>query len=137
MFGFVVLTATPMVWSLILSFTDYSIITPSHNVGLQNYRDLYHDPKVAGALKNVAIYSALHVPGVMLVSLGLAMLLARIGERSGGIHPRRRRGHDLCPRARGLGVLRTLRNRPRISRLEADRLALAVAKQERVEVNLR
>jgi multiple sugar transport system permease protein len=85
MVGFLVLTATPMVWSLILSFTDYSIISPSHNVGLQNYRDLYHDPKVAGALKNVAIYSALHVPGVMLVSLGLAMLLARIGERSGGI----------------------------------------------------
>jgi multiple sugar transport system permease protein len=85
MFGFIVLTATPMVWSLILSFKDYSIITPSHNVGLQNYRDLYHDPKIAGALKNVAIYSVLHVPGVMLISLGLAMLLARISERSGGI----------------------------------------------------
>jgi multiple sugar transport system permease protein len=85
MFGFIVLTAGPMIWSLLLSFTDYSIISPAHNVGLQNYRDLYHDPKVAGALRNTFIYAALHVPGVMIVSLGLAMLLARVGERSGGV----------------------------------------------------
>jgi multiple sugar transport system permease protein len=85
LFGFIVLTATPMVWSLLLSFTDYSIISQTHNVGLQNYRDVIHDPKVRGALTNTLIYAALHVPGVMIVSLALAMLLARVGERSGGV----------------------------------------------------
>jgi multiple sugar transport system permease protein len=85
MIGFVVLTAGPMVASLILSFTDYSIISATHGVGFQNYHDMIHDPKVRGALRNTLIYTVFHVPGVMLVSLGLAMLLARVGERSGGI----------------------------------------------------
>jgi multiple sugar transport system permease protein len=85
LFGFIVLTAGPMVASLILSFTDYSIISETHSVGLQNYHDAIHDPKVRGALRNTAIYTLFHVPGVMIVSLILAMLLARVGERSGGI----------------------------------------------------
>ena len=43
LFGFFVFTAGPMVASLILSFTDYSIIQTTHNVGFSNYHDLIHD----------------------------------------------------------------------------------------------
>ena len=85
LFGFIVMTSGPMIASLILSFTDYSIIQKTNYVGLQNYRDLVDDPNVGTALQNTMIYTVWHVPGVMLVSLGLAMLLARVGERSGGI----------------------------------------------------
>jgi multiple sugar transport system permease protein len=73
-----------MVASLVLSFTDYSVISPTHNVGLQNYRDLLDDPKVTEAMRNTLVYTALHVPGVMIVSLFLATLLNRVGERAGG-----------------------------------------------------
>ena len=55
LFGFFVFTAGPMVASAILSFTDYSIIQETHNVGLRNYRDLFDDPKVASALKTKAV----------------------------------------------------------------------------------
>src|SRR4051794_18082173 len=83
LFGFVVFTAGPMVASLVLSFTDYSVIGKTHNVGLDNYRQLLDDPKVTQALRNTLVYTVLHVPGVMIISLALAMLLSRIGRSAG------------------------------------------------------
>src|SRR3954451_726772 len=83
MIGFVVFTAGPMIASLYLSFTDYSVIGRTHRVGLENYRSLIHDPKVSQALQNTVLYTVLHVPGVMLVSLALAMLLSRVGRSAG------------------------------------------------------
>jgi multiple sugar transport system permease protein len=80
MFGFVVFTGGPMVASAILSFTDYSIIGATHNVGLSNYRQLYSDPNVATALKNTLIYTAMVVPAHIVVALGLATLLMRVGR---------------------------------------------------------
>ena len=80
MFGFVVFTGGPMIASLILSFTDYSIIGTTHNVGFSNYSQLYHDPKIRTALNNTLIYTAMVVPVHIIVSLWLATLLARVGR---------------------------------------------------------
>jgi multiple sugar transport system permease protein len=80
MFGFVVFTGGPMVASAVLSFTDYSIIGATHNVGFSNYRQLYDDPNVATALKNTLIYTAMVVPAHIVVALGLATLLMRVGR---------------------------------------------------------
>jgi multiple sugar transport system permease protein len=82
-FGFFVLTAGPMVASFILSLTDYDIISSTRYVGLENYRQLIHDPRVSLAIKNTLFYTALSVPATMIVSLGLAMLLARVGRAAG------------------------------------------------------
>src|SRR3954467_5670 len=67
LFGFFVFTAGPMVASLILSFTDYSIIQQTQYVGLQNYHDLIHDPKVREALKTTMIYTVMSVPAHIVV----------------------------------------------------------------------
>jgi multiple sugar transport system permease protein len=83
MFGFVVFTAGPMIASFILSLTDYSIIGETHWVGWDNYHELIHDPRVSLAIKNTLIYTALSVPAIMIVSLALAMLLARVGRAAG------------------------------------------------------
>lgn len=83
MFGFVVFTAGPMIASLVLSFTDYSIIQTTHNVGLANYRTAYHDPYVATALRNTFVFTLLSVPAHVIVALGLASLLARVGRAAG------------------------------------------------------
>jgi multiple sugar transport system permease protein len=83
MLGFVVFTGGPMVASAILSFTDYSIIGATHNVGFHNYSQLYHDPKVATALNNTLIYTAMNVPAHIVVALGLAVLLLRVGRFAG------------------------------------------------------
>jgi multiple sugar transport system permease protein len=80
LFGFFVFTAGPMVASAILSFTDYSIIQSTDNVGFDNYRQLYHDPKVHSALRTTLIYTVMVVPAHVVVSLALAMLLAKVGR---------------------------------------------------------
>ena len=60
--GFVVFIAGPMVASLILSFTDYSVIEKTSWVGTQNYHDLVHDPKVVTAMRNSFVYTLMAVP---------------------------------------------------------------------------
>ena len=84
LFGFVVFTSGPMITSLILSFTDYSIIQTTHNVGWANYHAALDDPNVRTSLRNTVVYTLLSVPAHVIVALWLASLLARIG-RGGGI----------------------------------------------------
>jgi multiple sugar transport system permease protein len=82
-FGVVVFTAGPMIASLVLSFTDYSVISATHWVGFDNYSHLVHDPKVATAMKTTLIYTAMVVPAHVILALGLAVLLARVGKIAG------------------------------------------------------
>lgn len=81
--GFVIFTAGPMIASLVLSFTDYSVIGTTHWVGWDNYHQLVHDPKVATAMKTTLIYTAMVVPAHVLLALGLAVLLSRVGRAAG------------------------------------------------------
>jgi multiple sugar transport system permease protein len=83
--GFVVFTAGPMVASLILSLTRYDVINAPTFIGLANYERLLTDRSAALALGNTVFFTALHVPLMMIVSLGLALLLSRVGGRSAGI----------------------------------------------------
>lgn len=83
LFGFVVFTAGPMIASAVLSFTDYSVIQTTHDVGLANYRAIGSDPYVLQSLKNTLIMTVMWVPSDMILSLILASLLARI-TRFGG-----------------------------------------------------
>jgi len=81
--GFVVFTAGPMVASLVLSFTEYDVISSPTYVGLENYRELMAVPDAARSLGNTVIYTALHVPLSIAIALGLALLLDRAGRASG------------------------------------------------------
>ncbi|WP_308279840.1 carbohydrate ABC transporter permease [Phycicoccus mangrovi] len=81
--GFLLFTAGPMVASLVLSFTDYSIVDTAHGVGLANYRELSEDPRVRTALINTVVYALLYVPAATVVALGLALLLHRVGRAAG------------------------------------------------------
>jgi multiple sugar transport system permease protein len=83
LFGFVVFTAGPMIASLIISFTDYSVIQTTHNVGWANYHTLYHDPYVRTALRNTFVFTLLSVPAHVIIALGLAAVLARVGRAAG------------------------------------------------------
>ncbi len=73
--GFVLLTAGPMLYSLYLSFTASSLLSPSQWIGLENYRRMFDDPIFYRSLGNTAYYALLGVPLGMLLSLGLALLL--------------------------------------------------------------
>lgn len=68
----------PIVWSAVMSFQKSNLLTPSAPfVGLQNYRQLVHDPIVGQAIGHTLIYTALFVPGTMIVGLFLAVAMNR------------------------------------------------------------
>jgi multiple sugar transport system permease protein len=81
--GFVIFTAGPMIASLFISFTEYNVIRPPELVGLENYERLLTDRRIPNTLANTAFYAVLHVPGVIIISLLLAMMLLHVGRAAG------------------------------------------------------
>ncbi|MGO8896215.1 MAG: carbohydrate ABC transporter permease [Streptosporangiaceae bacterium] len=70
--------ATPIVWSALMSFQRSNLLSPSTPfIGLANYRQMVHDPVVVQAIQHTLIYTALFVPGTMIVGLFLAVAMNR------------------------------------------------------------
>jgi multiple sugar transport system permease protein len=68
----------PIVWSAVMSFQRNNLFSPNTPfVGLANYRQMLHDPVVAQAIEHTIVYTALFVPGTMLVGLFLAVAMNR------------------------------------------------------------
>lgn len=68
----------PIVWSAVMSLQQNNLASPNTPfVGLANYRQMLHDPIVAQALEHTVVYTALFVPGTMLVGLFLAVAMNR------------------------------------------------------------
>jgi multiple sugar transport system permease protein len=81
--GFLAFTAGPMLFSLGLSFTNYDVLNPPEFIGLANYERLFTDPRLGLSLGNSVFYALLHVPLVMVVALGLALILNQVGKAAG------------------------------------------------------
>lgn len=75
--GFVVFTAGPMIASLIMSFTNWSILGSVNWVGAANYVHLVHDSLFWKSLEVTFVFSAISVPLDVVASLGIAMLMNR------------------------------------------------------------
>jgi multiple sugar transport system permease protein len=70
--------AVPIVWSAVMSFQQVNLLSPSTPyVGLKNYRQMLHDPIVGQAVEHTLVYTALFVPGTMIVGLFLAVAMNR------------------------------------------------------------
>jgi multiple sugar transport system permease protein len=75
LFVFLAFFLLPALWSALLSVTDWKIVGTPHYVGGRNYTRLLRDPLFHTALKNTVVYTAVIVPVMALVGLGLALLL--------------------------------------------------------------
>jgi multiple sugar transport system permease protein len=76
--GLFVLTAGPILYSLYLSFTDYSLLSPPQWTGLDNYARMFtEDPRYVQSLKVTFIYVFLSVPIELAFALLVAVLLNR------------------------------------------------------------
>ncbi len=73
--GFILFGAGPIVASVVLSFTDYSLFESPGWVGLDNYRELVRDPLIYKSLWNTFVYVILAVPLGVAGSCMLAVLL--------------------------------------------------------------
>ena len=72
--GFAVLTGGPIIFSIVLSFTRYDVLTEARYVGLANYRDVFADPVFYKSLLNTG-FMILRVPILMAAGLAMALLL--------------------------------------------------------------
>ena len=75
LFGFVFLTLGPLLVSLIMSFTQWEVISPPKWIGGRNYLSMYRDPLFRQSLKVTTIYTVLDVPLRMAASLLVALAL--------------------------------------------------------------
>ncbi|MEZ0164597.1 carbohydrate ABC transporter permease [Kineococcus sp. LSe6-4] len=75
--GLVVITMGPLIASLYLSFTRYSLLQPPEWIGVQNYVDMLGDTRLHNSLKTTFVYVAVGVP----LQLAFALLVAVVLDR--------------------------------------------------------
>jgi multiple sugar transport system permease protein len=75
MIGILVFVLGPVIAGLLLSFTQWDILSSPRWIGIGNYKELLHDTLFWTCLKNTAYYVLLTVPAGMVVSLLLAILV--------------------------------------------------------------
>lgn len=76
LFGFLLLTAGPMLYSLYLSFTSASLLSPQRWTGLENYEQMLLDDSLFyESLLNTVHYVGFSVPLGIVLALALAVLL--------------------------------------------------------------
>lgn len=72
----IVFSLLPIAASIVLSFTDYNVLSsPEWNV-IENYLRMLKDPYVRDSLKNTLIYTVITVPLQTAISLALAAVIA-------------------------------------------------------------
>lgn len=75
--GFAVFIAFPMLYSVILVFYQWDLVSPPRFVGLGNIVRMFSDSKANLSLYNSAYYTFLGVPCQLVISFVLAMLLTQ------------------------------------------------------------
>jgi multiple sugar transport system permease protein len=88
--------------TIALSFTHWDLLGVPTWAGLTNYIALFTDVKFLKSLSNTAVFSALYVPGVVIISLLVAILLNR--------------------KIRGIGIFRTAYYLPAVTSAVATAL---------------
>ncbi|MCA1647040.1 MAG: sugar ABC transporter permease [Chloroflexi bacterium] len=74
--GMLVITIGPILASLFLAFTDYSILSPPHWIGLANFIAMFTaDPRYLDSVHTTLTYVAICVPLVLIWGLALALVL--------------------------------------------------------------
>jgi multiple sugar transport system permease protein len=81
--GLICLTLGPILFSIVLSFSRYDVLSNARYVGIENYRNLFSDPLFFKSLGNT-VFMLLRVPLMMALSLSIAMLLNQKVSGIGG-----------------------------------------------------
>jgi len=63
--------------TIVLSFMNWDLLSPPVWIGLENYISLFTSEKYLVALTNTIKFSAMYVPGVVIISMFVAILLNR------------------------------------------------------------
>ena len=72
---FLLFVAYPVVFSVVLTFNQWNIISPMKFIGLANYNRLFHDVFFLKSIANTLIFLFIHIPLQIIVALFLAEVL--------------------------------------------------------------
>ncbi|GGH10503.1 carbohydrate ABC transporter permease [Paenibacillus segetis] len=76
--GFLIFNILPIIYALFISFVDYNTLKPSFNfIGFDNFVRVFHDQIALNAYLKSLIYTLLYVPGVIIVSFLVSVVLNR------------------------------------------------------------
>ena len=77
---FIVFWLYPLVFSFILSLSDYDVFHPAvfRYVGLENYLRLFNDPRFLQCFRNTLFFVIGTTPVITVISLALALLIQRL-----------------------------------------------------------
>lgn len=75
--GFLLLTAGPMIASLYFAFTDYNLFDAPRWIGLDNFSEMFADPRWRHSVQVTLWYVAVGTPIKLIAALGVALLLAQ------------------------------------------------------------
>lgn len=73
--GLLVFYCYPLLASIYYSFTSYSILSPGNFVGLNNYKELFHDSLFLKSVTNTLFFTAISVPINIVFGVLIALLL--------------------------------------------------------------
>lgn len=75
--GFLLLTAGPMAASLYFAFTDYNLFDAPKWIGLDNFSEMFADPRWRNSVRVTLWYVVVGTPIKLIAALGVALLLAQ------------------------------------------------------------
>jgi multiple sugar transport system permease protein len=77
LFGLIFSAFGSLLATIALSFTHWDLLSTPTWAGLKNYIALFTDAKFLKSLENTVVFSIMYVPGVVIISLMVAVLLNR------------------------------------------------------------
>ena len=72
---FLLFIAFPVVFSIVLTFNQWNIISPMKFIGLANYKRLFQDAFFMKSIGNTIIFLVIHIPLQIIIALLLAEVL--------------------------------------------------------------
>ena len=72
---FCAFVAYPLIFSIVLTFHRWNIVSPMQWIGTKNFSRLADDPLFWKSLLNTLAFLVIHIPLQAVVALGLALLL--------------------------------------------------------------
>ena len=72
---FLFISAFPIVFSFVLIFMRWNMLSPMKFIGLQNFTTLFQDPLFWQALWNTLVFLAIHIPLQIILALIISALL--------------------------------------------------------------
>ena len=78
--GFTLFFLWPSLRAVQISFTEWNLLRPPKSVGLENYQELFTDPKFWNALKVTGLYVLYNIPLQTVLGLFIAVVMDRVAK---------------------------------------------------------